>query len=165
MVIPDASVPGRGDVVWLDFTPQRGHEQAGRRARTMTPWGWPLFAPSRAKRKDTLLRSTSRTGMASPASFWPTRSRAWTGAPGMGRNAEACPTRQSVGLCIYSVFCWMKPRPRSRNSACWAAFLCRWFAWPSASLLPAGVRKVCLAPRRRRNAEKLNHPIGNVAAV
>ena len=31
MVIPDAGVPGRGDVVWLDFTPQRGHEQAGRR--------------------------------------------------------------------------------------------------------------------------------------
>ena len=24
-------VPERGDVVWLDFTPQRGHEQAGRR--------------------------------------------------------------------------------------------------------------------------------------
>ena len=31
MVIPDASVPGRGDVVWLDFDPQRGHEPAGRR--------------------------------------------------------------------------------------------------------------------------------------
>jgi mRNA interferase MazF len=24
-------VPDRGDVVWLDFTPQTGHEQAGRR--------------------------------------------------------------------------------------------------------------------------------------
>jgi mRNA interferase MazF len=24
-------VPERGDVVWLDFTPQAGHEQAGRR--------------------------------------------------------------------------------------------------------------------------------------
>jgi len=23
--------PGRGDLVWLDFTPQAGHEQAGRR--------------------------------------------------------------------------------------------------------------------------------------
>lgn len=23
--------PGRGDIVWLRFTPQRGHEQAGRR--------------------------------------------------------------------------------------------------------------------------------------
>ena len=31
MVTPEASVPERGDVVWLDFTPQRGHEQAGRR--------------------------------------------------------------------------------------------------------------------------------------
>lgn len=26
-----SSVPDRGDVVWLDFTPQAGHEQAGRR--------------------------------------------------------------------------------------------------------------------------------------
>ena len=26
-----AVVPDRGDVVWLDFTPQAGHEQAGRR--------------------------------------------------------------------------------------------------------------------------------------
>jgi mRNA interferase MazF len=25
------SVPERGDVVWLDFTPQAGHEQSGRR--------------------------------------------------------------------------------------------------------------------------------------
>lgn len=24
-------IPGRGDVVWLSFTPQAGHEQAGRR--------------------------------------------------------------------------------------------------------------------------------------
>ena len=24
-------VPASGDVVWLDFTPQAGHEQAGRR--------------------------------------------------------------------------------------------------------------------------------------
>lgn len=26
-----ARAPDRGDVVWLDFTPQAGHEQAGRR--------------------------------------------------------------------------------------------------------------------------------------
>lgn len=26
-----AYIPDRGDVVWLDFTPQAGHEQAGRR--------------------------------------------------------------------------------------------------------------------------------------
>ncbi|HJQ58667.1 MAG TPA: endoribonuclease MazF [Vineibacter sp.] len=24
-------VPGRGDIIWLDFNPQAGHEQAGRR--------------------------------------------------------------------------------------------------------------------------------------
>jgi mRNA interferase MazF len=28
---PSRRVPDRGDVVWLDFTPQMGHEQAGRR--------------------------------------------------------------------------------------------------------------------------------------
>jgi mRNA interferase MazF len=26
-----ASAPGRGDIVWLDFDPQIGHEQSGRR--------------------------------------------------------------------------------------------------------------------------------------
>ena len=31
-------VPDRGDVVWLDFTPQSGHEQAGKRpALVMSP--------------------------------------------------------------------------------------------------------------------------------
>ena len=29
--MPRASCPSRGDVVWLDFDPQVGHEQAGRR--------------------------------------------------------------------------------------------------------------------------------------
>lgn len=31
-------VPDRGDIVWLQFTPQTGHEQAGRRpALTLSP--------------------------------------------------------------------------------------------------------------------------------
>jgi len=30
-LVTSAYVPDRGDVVWLDFTPQAGHEQAGRR--------------------------------------------------------------------------------------------------------------------------------------
>ena len=29
--VPDTYVPERGDAVWLDFNPQTGHEQAGRR--------------------------------------------------------------------------------------------------------------------------------------
>ena len=29
--MPRRSVPDRGDIVWLTFTPQAGHEQAGRR--------------------------------------------------------------------------------------------------------------------------------------
>jgi mRNA interferase MazF len=31
VVAPDRYVPERGDIVWLQFTPQAGHEQAGRR--------------------------------------------------------------------------------------------------------------------------------------
>lgn len=29
--MPRTHVPNRGDVVWIDFSPQAGHEQAGRR--------------------------------------------------------------------------------------------------------------------------------------
>lgn len=31
MVAPDQYIPDRGDLVWLNFSPQAGHEQAGRR--------------------------------------------------------------------------------------------------------------------------------------
>lgn len=31
MVVPKGYVPERGDIVWLTFNPQAGHEQAGRR--------------------------------------------------------------------------------------------------------------------------------------
>ena len=31
MVTPDPYIPRRGDFVWVTFTPQAGHEQAGRR--------------------------------------------------------------------------------------------------------------------------------------
>jgi mRNA interferase MazF len=38
VVAARACVPDRGDVVWLAFTPQAGHEQAGRRsAVVLTP--------------------------------------------------------------------------------------------------------------------------------
>lgn len=47
-----AFVPNRGDVVWLEFTPQAGHEQAGRRpALVLSPRsynaaaGLALFCP------------------------------------------------------------------------------------------------------------------------
>lgn len=30
-MIADSYIPDRGDVVWISFTPQSGHEQAGRR--------------------------------------------------------------------------------------------------------------------------------------
>ena len=31
MLVPQAYVPRRGDVVWITFNPQAGHEHAGRR--------------------------------------------------------------------------------------------------------------------------------------
>lgn len=38
MVDPAAYVPDRGDLVWITFNPQAGHEQAGRRpAVVLTP--------------------------------------------------------------------------------------------------------------------------------
>jgi len=52
MVSSAAYVPGRGDVVWLAFDPQAGHEQAGRRpALVVSPMayngktGLALFCP------------------------------------------------------------------------------------------------------------------------
>ena len=38
MVAPQTYVPRRGDVVWITFNPQAGHEQAGRRpAAVLSP--------------------------------------------------------------------------------------------------------------------------------
>lgn len=52
MVTPRRYVPRRGDIVWLSFTPQVGHEQAGRRpALVLSPLayngrvGLALFCP------------------------------------------------------------------------------------------------------------------------
>ena len=52
MVTPGSYVPQRGDIVWLQFAPQAGHEQAGRRpALVISPGsyngrvGLALFCP------------------------------------------------------------------------------------------------------------------------
>ena len=52
-------VPERGDIVWLDFTPQTGHEQKGRRpAIVISPIeynekvGLAIFCPITTKEKD-----------------------------------------------------------------------------------------------------------------
>ena len=40
------AAPERGDLVWLDFSPQAGHEQAGRRpALVLSPRGYHQRAP------------------------------------------------------------------------------------------------------------------------
>lgn len=51
-------IPDRGDIVWLDFTPQSGHEQAGKRpALVLSPMaynqkvGLALFCPITSKVK------------------------------------------------------------------------------------------------------------------
>ena len=55
---PVITVAGRGDIVWLDFTPQAGHEQAGKRpAIVISPKsynskvGSALFLPITSKQK------------------------------------------------------------------------------------------------------------------
>jgi hypothetical protein len=67
--------PERGDAIWLDFDPQAGHEQGGRRpALVLSPAsGLPSSARSRIKPKAT--RSRSRSPQASPSqgSSWRTR--------------------------------------------------------------------------------------------
>jgi mRNA interferase MazF len=56
--VPRRYVPERGDVVWLEFNPQAGHEQAGRRpAVTLSPRayndkvGLALFCPITSHQK------------------------------------------------------------------------------------------------------------------
>lgn len=58
MVAPNPYVPERGDIVWLQFAPQAGHEQAGRRpALVVSPGayngkvGLALFCPITAQVK------------------------------------------------------------------------------------------------------------------
>jgi len=37
-MVKNSYIPSRGDIVWVDFNPSRGHEQAGRRpALTVSP--------------------------------------------------------------------------------------------------------------------------------
>ncbi len=52
-------IPERGDIVWLDFDPQTGHEQAGRRpALVISPYsynqkvGLAIFCPITNQEKD-----------------------------------------------------------------------------------------------------------------
>ena len=58
-MVKNSYVPDRGDIVWVDFKPQRGHEQAGRRpALTISPKmynakaGLALMCPITSKIKD-----------------------------------------------------------------------------------------------------------------
>lgn len=57
-------IPVAGDVVWIDFNPQSGHEQAGRRpAVVLSPWSYnrsgrklAIFCPVTSKKKIILLK-------------------------------------------------------------------------------------------------------------
>ena len=58
MVAPTGYVPAKGDVVWLDFDPQAGHEQKGRRPAlviSQSPYnekvGLAIFCPVTSKEK------------------------------------------------------------------------------------------------------------------
>lgn len=57
--MPDLYVPERGDLIWISFTPQAGHEQAGRRpALVLSPAayngrvGMALLCPITSQIKD-----------------------------------------------------------------------------------------------------------------
>lgn len=58
MVITELYAPSRGDIVWLEFSPQTGHEQAGRRpALCISPGeynkkvGLAIFCPITSQKK------------------------------------------------------------------------------------------------------------------
>src|SRR3989338_10571027 len=58
-MVKNLYIPSRGDIVWVDFNPQRGHEQAGRRpALTISPQmynkkaGLALMCPITSRIKD-----------------------------------------------------------------------------------------------------------------
>ena len=79
-------VTERGDILWLTFDPQAGHEQAGRRPAagvapqpTIVGLVWRLCARLRPKQKATPSRSPCRRAYRCPALFWRTISRARTG--------------------------------------------------------------------------------------
>ena len=78
--------PRRGDIVWLTFDPQAGHEQAGHRpALVLSPEaynqkrGWRYFVPSQAEKKGTPLRYVSPRALRYPASSYPIMSKIWIG--------------------------------------------------------------------------------------
>ena len=69
--MPRRYVPRRGDVVWLSFTPQAGHEQAGRRpALVLSPSaynrkvGLALFCPITSRVKGYPFEVTVPRGLA-----------------------------------------------------------------------------------------------------
>ena len=69
--MPRRYVPRRGDIVWLSFTPQAGHEQAGRRtALVLSPSaynrkvGLALFCPITSRVKGYPFEVTVPTGLA-----------------------------------------------------------------------------------------------------
>jgi mRNA interferase MazF len=69
--VPRGYAPERGDVVWLQFTPQAGHEQAGRRpAVTLSPRlynekvGLGLFCPVTSQEKGYPFEARLPAGMA-----------------------------------------------------------------------------------------------------
>src|SRR3989339_1417318 len=58
-MVKDLTIPERGDIVWIDFSPTKGHEQAGLRpAVVISPTkynsfsGLVLVCPVTSKRKD-----------------------------------------------------------------------------------------------------------------
>ena len=89
--------PKRGDIVWLTFTPQVGHEQAGYRpALIVSPEaynkkvGLALVCPITTQVKATPLRWRFQKAYRCVGSYWPTKSRVWIGRRGELVFAAPC---------------------------------------------------------------------------
>ena len=91
-------VPDTGDIVWLAFSPQAGHEQAGHRpALVLSPRSYneksslALLCPITSRGQGLSLRGLAPPPKApSPASFCRTRSGAWTGGHAMPASRPKC---------------------------------------------------------------------------
>ena len=96
-------VPRRGDIVWLSFSPQAGHEQAGRRpALVLSPSaynskvGLALFCPITSRVKGYPFEVGVPKNLAVTGVVLATRSRAWIGEPGKQSSLTVCPILSSA---------------------------------------------------------------------
>lgn len=115
MVSTSCYVPDRGDVVWIDFNPQTGHEQAGRRpAVTLSPalyngrTGLALLCPITNQIKGypfevTIPQGWNVTGVVLADQV---KSLDWRRRGATPLSSPECRKRPSTTFLIVWTFCW-----------------------------------------------------------